>query len=135
MIQRRVFITDDSHLYIEVLSGVLEGDEMVVASTTDPREALERIIEFEPHVIIVDLVMPNKCGIELAKDIKNNSKLKHIPVLLISGNDLELEEALKSNEAINDYIRKIDKADDIRRAVRLYADVGIIQQIVKDLGS
>jgi CheY-like chemotaxis protein len=135
MIKRKVFITDDSQLYIEVLTGILGIDEMLVASTTDPSAAIEKIIEFNPHVIIVDLVMPNKCGIELAKDIKNNAKLKHIPVLLISGNDLELEEAIKSNESINDYIRKIDKADDVRRAVKLYADVGIIQQIVKDLGS
>ena len=72
---RKVFITDDSQMYIDTLSGILSDDEMLISSTTKSVEAIEKIVAFMPDVIVIDKTMPEKDGIEL---LYQNSQLTYV---------------------------------------------------------
>ena len=123
---RKVFITDDSQIYIDTLSGILSGDEVLICSTTQPREALERIASFMPDVIIIDMVMPEKDGIELLGEIKKDHRINFLPRLLISGDDLH--EVAKICTDFDDYIDKFEDVKDIRTRVKIYADIGKVRK-------
>lgn len=59
-----------------------------------------------PDIVIADMIMPKKCGIELCKGIKASSLLNHIPVIIISAKNREADliESLKSGA--DSYVRK-----------------------------
>lgn len=126
---RKVFITDDSQIYIDTLSGILSDDEMLISSTTKSTEALEKIAAFMPDVIVIDKTMPIKDGVELLHDIKADPRTDYLPRLLISGDDLK--EVVKTCTDFDDYIDKLEDVQDIRTRVRVYADIGKIRKAAR----
>ena len=114
---------------MDTLSGILSADEMLISSTTKPVEALEKIVSFMPDVIVIDKSMPEKDGIELLKDIKDDARINYLPKLLISGDDLT--EVVKTCTDFDDYIDKLESVQDIRTRVKVYADIGKIRKAAR----
>lgn len=125
---RKVFITDDSEMYIEIMKALLSDDDFVVEATTDALETIEKIKSFDPDVIVIDLVMPDKSGTELIEEIRNTPGICKIPILLISANPLK-----NVGNSADDFIEKAEKAEDIKRRLRIYADIGKISKITQRL--
>ena len=123
---RKVFITDDSQVYIDTLSGILSDDEVLICSTTKPVEAIDRIVSFMPDVIVIDRCMPEKDGIELLAEIKRDNRIDYLPRLLISSEDLT--EVVRTCHDFDDYIDKLEDVKDIRKRVKIYADIGKIRK-------
>jgi DNA-binding NarL/FixJ family response regulator len=72
---KRVYVVDDSVLIRERLVDILAGisDVQVVGQSADAYEALAMIRKMRPDVVILDLQMPGRSGIELLKDIKGST--------------------------------------------------------------
>ena len=126
---RKVFITDDSQIYIDTLSGILSDDEMLISSTTVPTEAIEKIVAFMPDVIIIDKVMPEKDGTELLHEISQDERINYLPRLLISGDDLK--EVVETCTDFDDYISKLENAKDIKKRVGVFANIGKIRKAAR----
>lgn len=126
---RKVFITDDSQIYIDTLSGILSDDEVLICSTTNPHEAIQRIVSFMPDVIIIDKTMPEKDGMELLHEIAKDPRINFLPRLLISGDDLS--EVIEDCHDFDDYISKLEEVKDIRKRVKIYADIGKIKKAAR----
>lgn len=125
---RKVFITDDSEMYIEIMKALLSDDDFVVEATTDALETIEKIKSFDPDVIVIDLVMPDKSGTELIQEIRNTPDICKIPILLISASPLK-----NVGNSADDFIEKAEEAEDIKRRLRIYADIGKISKITQRL--
>lgn len=125
---RKVFITDDSEMYIEIMKALLSDNDFVVEATTDALETIEKIKSFDPDVIVIDLVMPDKSGTELIQEIRSTPDICKIPILLISANPLK-----NVGNSADDFIEKAEEAEDIKRRLRIYADIGKISKITQRL--
>ncbi len=79
-----------------------------VKVTSDGEELLSTLPEFEPNIILLDLVMPKKDGFATLQEIKKLDKYKNIPVIVAS--NLGQKEDLDKAKALgaNDYIVKSD---------------------------
>jgi CheY-like chemotaxis protein len=126
---RKVFITDDSQIYIDTLSGILAVDDVLVYSTTDALEAVDKIVSFMPDVIVIDRTMPAKDGLALLREIKSDKRIDYIPRLLISGDDLK--EVVATCSDFDDYIDKLEDVKDIRMRVKVYADIGQVRKAAR----
>ena len=82
---RKILLADDSITIQKVveLSFVDEGAQVVCVS--NGREAIERLQDFKPDIILADVFMPQVNGYQLCEYIKQNEELKHIPVMLLVG--------------------------------------------------
>lgn len=82
---RKILLADDSITIQKVveLSFVDEGAEVVCVN--NGREAIERLQDFQPDIVLADVFMPQVNGYELCEYIKQNEELKHIPVMLLVG--------------------------------------------------
>lgn len=58
----------------------------------------------EPHLVLLDLNMPRKNGYEVLQEVKEDDKLKHIPVIILSTSNREVMEAYTSHA--NSYLKK-----------------------------
>lgn len=91
-----VLVVDDVDDNRDLYTEYLKHEGLRVAEACDGQEALERIAEEEPDVVIMDLGMPRMDGWEATRLIKANPRTKHIPVLVLTGfaTQLDLDRAL-----------------------------------------
>jgi len=79
----KILIVDDSPENLETLSEVLKNYNIVKAK--DGKEALEEINKELPDIILLDLVMPEMNGFEVASKLKSEKKTSEIPIIFITG--------------------------------------------------
>jgi CheY-like chemotaxis protein len=82
---RKLLLADDSITIQKVVDLTFADEGVSVVCVNNGREAIERLNEFAPDVILADVFMPQVNGYELCEYIKQNNKLKHIPVMLLVG--------------------------------------------------
>ncbi|MFO7756676.1 MAG: response regulator [Bacteroidales bacterium] len=78
-----ILIVDDNSELLSFLSESI-AEKFNVSTATNGKEALGKIHEINPDIIITDIIMPEMDGIELTKHIKTSIETSHIPVILLS---------------------------------------------------
>ena len=114
----RVLIVDDHALFRRGLQMVLESehDIDVVSEATDGDEAVERAEATTPDVVLMDVRMPKRSGIEATRMIKEILPSTQILMLTISDEEADLYEAIKAGAA--GYLLKEISIDEVSNAVR-----------------
>jgi CheY-like chemotaxis protein len=85
MSEPRVLLVDDEYAGAEVLALILAGEGYHVTTVPDGRQALARLDEAAPDLVVTDFMMPGMNGAELVDMIRELPKYEHVPVLMISG--------------------------------------------------
>jgi CheY-like chemotaxis protein len=80
-----VLLVDDEFSSAEVLGLVLAGEGYQVTVVPDARQALERLQDAAPELLVTDFMMPGMNGAQLADAVRERAGFERIPVLLISG--------------------------------------------------
>lgn len=130
LITGRVLIVDDQEANRLLLRDLLESQGHEVAEAVDGIEALERVADAAPDVVLLDVGMPGIDGFEVCRRLKADPATATIPVLLVTALNQRDQRLLGIGAGANDYITKpIDKSDlslRVRNAIRmhqLYAEI------------
>jgi CheY-like chemotaxis protein/predicted regulator of Ras-like GTPase activity (Roadblock/LC7/MglB family) len=81
----KVLIVDDSLTVRKVVERILESRHMQVLQASLGTEAIERIQQDEPDLVVCDVLLPDREGYEVCQFVKSHPRLDRTPVLLISG--------------------------------------------------
>jgi sigma-B regulation protein RsbU (phosphoserine phosphatase) len=85
-----VLLVDDESLNIDLLEQELSGLGLEIHSASNGREALDRIAEFPPDMIFLDLMMPVMDGFDVLEQLQAHEDWREIPVVIVSAsNDLK----------------------------------------------
>lgn len=112
-----VMVIDDEAINVKLVRKVLQEVGFVQFSdVTDPREALSRIRQASPDVILLDIMMPHINGLEILEAIRATAQLKHVPVLILTAS-VDRETKLEALElGATDFLTKpVDRAELIPR--------------------
>lgn len=84
--RKRILVVDDDPIIVETIVQALEEDEhdYEVISAADGFEAGLQINHFKPHLLILDIMMPDIKGYEVCKKIKSNEETKDIKIIVLS---------------------------------------------------
>ncbi len=82
---RKLLLADDSITIQKVVELTFSDEGVEVVCVNNGREAMDRLEELQPDIVLADVFMPQVNGYELCEYIKQNEKLKHIPVMLLVG--------------------------------------------------
>ena len=134
----RVLIADDHTLFRAGLRALLasEGDIEVVGEAANGDEAVRRALELHPEVVVMDLMMPVKNGIEATRELK--AKLPEVKVLVLSMYDDEEHVQRLLAGGASGYMLKKATSDELVRAVReavaggIPLDPSVAAKVVKD---
>lgn len=113
----KIMITDDHSMIREGLKNLLEleGDIEVIAEAVDGEDCLEKLRHLSPDVLLLDINMPKKNGLDVLQSLKEKrSKLK---VLILTVHN-EIEYLLKAVEiGVNGYILKDSESSELKKAI------------------
>lgn len=102
----KILIVDDDPIYRMILKTTLEENEFTVVDAESGRSALELLQQDAYDLIFVDLMMPEMDGFEFIEHVKADTRLRHIPVIVISGEN-DMEDIIRCIEiGASDYICK-----------------------------
>jgi len=123
LITGRVLIVDDQEANRLLLRDLLESQGHEVTEAVDGAEALQRVADAAPDVVLLDVGMPGIDGFEVCRRIKSEPATATIPVLLVTALSQRDQRLLGIGAGANDYITKpIDKSDlslRVRNAIRM----------------
>ncbi|MCF8020212.1 MAG: response regulator transcription factor [Vallitaleaceae bacterium] len=114
----RIMIADDHSMVREGLKQLveLEDDIIVVAQAGNGNETIEKIIEYNPDVVLLDINMPERNGLEVLTYLKQNDIIANIIILTIHN---EVEYLYKAVEiGVKGYVLKDSESDVLIRAIR-----------------
>jgi len=119
----RVLLVEDDAVQRERMRGWLEGPQWTVREAANGREALDRLKEGKPDVILLDLMMPEMDGFAVVAALQKEAGWRDIPVIVITARDLDAKDRQRLNAGVQFVLVKerfqpADLVERIRRLVR-----------------
>jgi signal transduction histidine kinase/DNA-binding response OmpR family regulator/HAMP domain-containing protein len=114
---RRLLMVDDDDLERRQMRTALEQQGWTVTEASDGRDALARLNEGRPDLIILDLMMPEMDGFEFLEEMRRKDEWRGIPVVVVTARDLTDADRNRLNGGVERIIQKTDR-DDMLREVR-----------------
>jgi len=81
---KKILAVDDEKHIVRLVQINLEKEGYEVATASTGREALERVSDFQPDLIVMDVMMPEMDGFEALKKLKENPETRDIPVIMLT---------------------------------------------------
>lgn len=124
-----VLLIDDDVISLEMITEAMKAEGYNAIALTDPGRAIEVAVELRPDFIIIDVVMPNKSGLELCRDLKLNPATREIPIMFLSASD-DVNHAIASlHLGCVDYLRKPIRAGQLADVIRKHDMIREIAQV------
>ena len=80
----KILIVDDNTQNAELLQAYLEVLEADIRIAVDGVDAMEKISQEEPDIILLDIMMPRMSGFEVCRRVKSDPKTKNIPIVIVT---------------------------------------------------
>jgi two-component system, OmpR family, alkaline phosphatase synthesis response regulator PhoP len=112
----RILIADDNQPNVELLEAYLAGLDIDTAVAVDGQDTLNKVAEFKPHLILLDIMMPKLSGFEVCKKLKSEPATRGIMILMVTAlNELgDIERAVQAGT--DDFLSKpVNKAELLKR--------------------
>jgi CheY-like chemotaxis protein len=81
----KILLADDSITIQKVIELTFSDEDFELHTVGNGQKAIDEIRSIMPHIVLCDIIMPEKNGYEVCEFIKSSADLKHIPVLLLTG--------------------------------------------------
>lgn len=81
---KNILVIEDNHAILDVITLILQSEAYKVNGLSKSANFMNHIDEFNPDLLILDIMLPDADGRVLLQELRLNAKTQHIPVLMIS---------------------------------------------------
>jgi len=129
--QVRILAVDDDRVALKLLAKHLEQDGNVVEVASNGKEALGKALEFDPHIVVTDWMMPEMDGVQLCKALRLYPSGRKKYILLLTGRAEEDRVVEAFDAGADDYIVKPFKPKLLLARIRAGKRMVLLQQQVE----
>jgi two-component system phosphate regulon response regulator PhoB len=107
--KKLILVIDDDPDIVTFLTALLEDNGYDTDSAADGVEGLGKVRAKRPDLILLDITMPEKSGVRLYRDVRENEELKSIPVVIVTGVMQEFKKFIHTRRQVpppDGYIQK-----------------------------
>ncbi|OGC01794.1 DNA-binding response regulator [candidate division KSB1 bacterium RBG_16_48_16] len=104
--EKTILVVDDEQDILDLVVYNLEQEGYKTISADDGEEAIEKAVAASPDLIILDIMLPGKDGLEVLREIRKHPNAQNIPVIFLTAKDSEFDEVLGLELGADDYIVK-----------------------------
>lgn len=110
---KNVLVVDDSPTDRQYLSDILAKNGYTVATAESAEEALAKVKQLRPDLVLMDVVMPGQNGFQATRTLTRDESTKHIPVIICTTKGQETDKLWGMRQGARDYIVKPVVAADL----------------------
>ena len=114
---KTILIVDDEPNQIATLETLLTQRNYKVFAASNGEQALTKAIEFQPNLIILDIMMPKMDGTEVAMLLKHDARTKHIPIFFVTA-VISVEDQSRASSGPNPIFAKPVKLNELLEAIQ-----------------
>lgn len=114
----KVMVVDDSVTIRRTAETLLTREGYAVVTADDGFEALAKIVDNEPDIIFLDIMMPRLDGYQTCSVIKNNRRFRDTPVVMLSSKDSVFDKARGRLVGSERFVSKPFTREDLLEAIR-----------------
>ena len=114
----RLLIADDNAQNVELLEAYLSATDWDVRTAADGEETLRLVHEWQPDVILLDIMMPKISGFEVCKRLRADPQTRDIAVLMVTGLDQPSDMDKAVEAGTDDFVTKPIKKPELLLRVR-----------------
>lgn len=100
---KKILVVDDEKPISDIVKFNLEKEGYEIATAFDGEEALKMVEEFQPDLILLDLMLPKIDGLEVAREVR---KTYDMPIIMVTAKDSEIDKVLGLELGADDYVTK-----------------------------
>jgi twitching motility two-component system response regulator PilH len=115
-----ILLVDDSKTELYYLSDVLTKRGFRVRTAENGDEAIRRINEEKPDLILMDVVMPGLNGFQLTRAITRDPRFADVPVIMCTSKNQETDKVWGMRQGARDYVVKPVNPDELLRKIRAF---------------
>jgi len=115
-----ILMVDDSKTELHFLSDVLTKRGFSVRTAENGEEAMRRLGEGKPDLILMDVVMPGQNGFQLTRAITRDPRFVDVPVIMCTSKNQETDKVWGMRQGARDYIVKPVDADELVAKIRAF---------------
>jgi twitching motility two-component system response regulator PilH len=117
---KNILLVDDSKTELHFLSDLLGKRGYSVRTAEDGEEAMKRLGEEKPDLILMDVVMPGQNGFQLTRAITRDPRFLNVPVIMCTSKNQETDKVWGMRQGARDYIVKPVDADELVAKIKAF---------------
>lgn len=100
---KKILVVDDEKPISDIVKFNLEKEGFEVITAYDGEEALEKVEENQPDLLVLDLMLPKKDGLEVCREVRKSYEM---PIIMVTAKDQEIDKVLGLELGADDYVTK-----------------------------
>lgn len=100
---QKILVVDDEKPISDIIKFNLNKEGFDVDTAYDGEEAIAKVEEYQPDLMILDLMLPKKDGLEVAREVR---KTHDLPIIMVTAKDTEIDKVLGLEMGADDYVTK-----------------------------
>jgi twitching motility two-component system response regulator PilH len=117
---QKILLVDDSKTELHVLSELLTKSGYAVRTAANGEEAMRRLQEEKPDLILMDVVMPGQNGFQLTRAITRDPQFANVPVIMCTSKNQETDRVWGMRQGASDYVVKPVNPDELLRKIKAF---------------
>lgn len=110
---QKILLVDDSKTELHHLTDILSKRGYAVRTAENGDDAMRRLGEDKPDLILMDVVMPGQNGFQLTRTITRDPRFSDVPVIMCTSKGLETDKVWGMRQGARDYVVKPVNADEL----------------------
>ncbi len=117
---QKILVVDDSKTELHHLSDLLGKRGYQVRTAENGDEAMRRLAEEKPDLILMDVVMPGQNGFQLTRSITRDPRFSGVPVIMCTSKNQETDKVWGMRQGARDYIVKPVNGDELIAKIKAF---------------
>lgn len=101
-----ILLVDDSPTELALMSHALSGKDYQIVTASDGEQALEKILEHMPDLVLLDVILPKKNGFQVCRQLRTTPETKDMKVILVTSKTMDSDRFWGLRQGADEYITK-----------------------------
>jgi PleD family two-component response regulator len=117
MAKKLIMIVEDSQTDMQIAESICADNGYQTVTVVEGDKVLSTAIENKPDLILLDVILPNKNGFQVCRQLKTNDETKGINIVIVSSKDQASDKFWAKKQGADDYITKPYEENDLLTAI------------------
>jgi DNA-binding response OmpR family regulator len=117
--KKKILVVDDEKDICDIMKRILEKEGYEVFEAYNGQEALSKVFEISPDMIIIDVQMPGKNGFEVCREIRKDPIYKELPVLMLTVRNSKEDRIQGFTSGVDEYMVKPFDMNEITARIKV----------------